>query len=52
MFLLRVSAHVLLDRQDYDKPIQAVLVEKTEWGCDYTFECIGNVQVGLCQLLA
>lgn len=30
---------------DYDKPIQAVLVEMTEWGCDYTFECIGNVQV-------
>lgn len=22
-----------------------VLVEKTEWGCDYTFECIGNVEV-------
>ena len=22
-----------------------VLVEKTEWGVDYTFECIGNVEV-------
>lgn len=32
--------------QDYDKPIQAVLVEMTEWGVDYTFECVGNVQVG------
>lgn len=31
--------------RDYDKPIQQVLVEMTEWGCDYTFECIGNVQV-------
>jgi hypothetical protein len=31
--------------QDHDKPIQQVLVELTEWGCDYTFECIGNVQV-------
>lgn len=30
---------------DHDKPIQAVIVEMTEWGCDYTFECIGNVQV-------
>jgi len=34
-----------LNPKDFDKPIQAVLVEKTEWGCDYTFECIGNVQV-------
>uniref|UniRef100_A0A7S0R9Y7 S-(hydroxymethyl)glutathione dehydrogenase n=1 Tax=Chlamydomonas leiostraca TaxID=1034604 RepID=A0A7S0R9Y7_9CHLO len=34
-----------LNPKDYDKPIQAVLVELTEWGCDYTFECIGNVQV-------
>jgi S-(hydroxymethyl)glutathione dehydrogenase/alcohol dehydrogenase len=22
--------------QDHDKPIQQVLVEMTEWGCDYT----------------
>ena len=22
-----------------------VLVEETEWGVDYTFECIGNVEV-------
>lgn len=22
--------------RDYDKPIQQVLVEMTEWGCDYT----------------
>eukprot|EP00200_Dunaliella_tertiolecta_P005609 CAMPEP_0202351294 /NCGR_PEP_ID=MMETSP1126-20121109/8000_1 /ASSEMBLY_ACC=CAM_ASM_000457 /TAXON_ID=3047 /ORGANISM="Dunaliella tertiolecta, Strain CCMP1320" /LENGTH=382 /DNA_ID=CAMNT_0048943389 /DNA_START=151 /DNA_END=1299 /DNA_ORIENTATION=+ len=34
-----------LNPKDFDKPIQAVLIEKTEWGCDYTFECIGNVQV-------
>lgn len=30
---------------DYDKPIQEVLVEKTDGGCDYTFECIGNVKI-------
>lgn len=29
--------------KDYDKPIQAVIVEQTGGGCDYTFECIGNV---------
>mmetsp|Transcript_22711 Transcript_22711/g.40206 ORF Transcript_22711/g.40206 Transcript_22711/m.40206 type:complete len:254 (-) Transcript_22711:475-1236(-) len=34
-----------LNPKDFDKPIQAVINEKTEWGCDYTFECIGNVQV-------
>jgi S-(hydroxymethyl)glutathione dehydrogenase/alcohol dehydrogenase len=22
--------------KDYDKPIQQVIVEMTEWGCDYT----------------
>lgn len=25
------------------KPVQEVLVEMTDGGCDYTFECIGNV---------
>ncbi|XP_055592557.1 alcohol dehydrogenase class-3 [Uranotaenia lowii] len=30
--------------KDYDKPIQEVLIEKTDGGLDYTFECVGNVQ--------
>lgn len=31
--------------KDYpDRPIQEVLVELTDGGLDYTFECIGNVQ--------
>lgn len=34
-----------INPRDFDKPIQQVIVEKTEWGCDYTFECIGNTQV-------
>lgn len=29
--------------KDYDKPIQQVLVEMTDGGLDYTFECIGNI---------
>lgn len=29
--------------KDHDKPIQEVLVEMTNGGLDYTFECIGNV---------
>lgn len=28
----------------YEKPIQEVLIEMTDGGLDYTFECIGNVQ--------
>lgn len=28
---------------DYKEPIQQVLIEKTDGGLDYTFECIGNV---------
>ncbi|XP_066305207.1 alcohol dehydrogenase class-3-like [Branchiostoma lanceolatum] len=29
--------------KDHDKPIQQVLVELTDGGLDFTFECIGNV---------
>lgn len=29
--------------KDYDKPIQQVLIEMTDGGLDYTFECVGNV---------
>lgn len=33
-----------INPKDYpDKKIQDVLVELTDGGCDYTFECIGNV---------
>ena len=31
--------------KDYDKPIQDVLVEMTDGGVDFSFECIGNVNV-------
>src|SRR5690606_11090811 len=34
-----------LNPEDYDKPIQQVIVEMTEWGVDHSFECIGNVDV-------
>ncbi|XP_033729385.1 alcohol dehydrogenase class-3-like [Pecten maximus] len=29
--------------KDFDKPVQQVIVDMTDGGCDYTFECIGNV---------
>ncbi len=30
---------------DYDKPIQDVIVELTDGGVDYSFECVGNVKL-------
>lgn len=32
-----------LNPNDYKQPIQQIIVEKTEGGADYTFECVGNV---------
>ncbi|XP_014231700.1 alcohol dehydrogenase class-3 [Trichogramma pretiosum] len=32
-----------INPKDYDKPIQDVLIEMTDGGLDYTFECVGNV---------
>src|SRR5690554_4998704 len=34
-----------INPKDYDKPIQQVIIEMTEWGVDHSFECIGNVEV-------
>jgi len=34
-----------INPKDYDKPIQEVLVELTDGGVDFSFECIGNVNV-------
>lgn len=31
--------------QDHDKPVQQVIVDMTDGGVDYSFECIGNVEV-------
>lgn len=40
-----LGATECLNPDDCKKPIQQVLVEKTDGGLDYTFECIGNVHV-------
>ncbi|ESN99130.1 hypothetical protein HELRODRAFT_95088 [Helobdella robusta] len=37
------ATHVI-NPANYNKPMQEVLVEMTDGGFDYTFECIGNVQ--------
>lgn len=34
-----------INPKDYDRPIQEVLVDLTDGGVDYSFECIGNVNV-------
>ncbi len=34
-----------INPKDYDKPIEEVIVELTGGGVDYSFECIGNVEV-------
>lgn len=41
----KFGATDFVNPKDYDKPIQAVMVEKTTWGLDYTFECVGNVNL-------
>lgn len=41
----KLGATDLVNPQDHNKPIQEVIVEMTDGGVDYSFECIGNVKV-------
>lgn len=41
----KLGATECINPQKYDKPIQEVIVELTDGGVDYSFECIGNVNV-------
>ncbi|WP_286222933.1 S-(hydroxymethyl)glutathione dehydrogenase/class III alcohol dehydrogenase [Marinobacter apostichopi] len=41
----QLGATDCVNPKDYDKPIQEVIVELTDGGVDYSFECIGNVDV-------
>jgi S-(hydroxymethyl)glutathione dehydrogenase/alcohol dehydrogenase len=41
----KLGATKCINPNDYDKPIQEVIVEMTDGGVDYSFECIGNVNV-------
>jgi S-(hydroxymethyl)glutathione dehydrogenase / alcohol dehydrogenase len=38
-----LGATDLVNPKDYDMPIQDVVVELTDGGVDYSFECVGNV---------
>ncbi|KXJ51317.1 MAG: S-(hydroxymethyl)glutathione dehydrogenase [Thalassospira sp. Nap_22] len=41
----KLGATDCINPKDYDKPIQEVIVELTDGGVDWSFECIGNVNV-------
>lgn len=41
----KLGATDCINPKDYDQPIQDVIVELTDGGVDYSFECIGNVDV-------
>lgn len=41
----QLGATECINPAEYDKPIQEVIVELTDGGVDYSFECIGNTKV-------
>jgi S-(hydroxymethyl)glutathione dehydrogenase/alcohol dehydrogenase len=41
----RLGATDFVNPKDYDQPIQNVIVELTDGGADYSFECVGNVEL-------
>ena len=44
-FARELGATDFVNPKNYDKPIQEVLVELTDGGVDYSFECVGNVNL-------
>lgn len=41
----QLGATDCINPKDYDKPIQEVIVDMTDGGVEFSFECIGNVDV-------
>lgn len=41
----KLGATDCINPLDYTAPIQQVLIDKTDGGVDYSFECIGNVKI-------
>lgn len=41
----KFGATEFVNPKNFDKPIQQVIVEMTEWGVDYSFECVGSTQL-------
>ena len=44
-FARSMGATECINPKDYDLPIQDVLVDLTDGGVDYSFECVGNVEL-------
>ncbi len=44
-FAKQMGCTDFVNPKDYDRPIQEVLVDMTNGGLDYTFECVGNVNL-------
>ena len=40
-----MGATEFLNPKDFSRPIHEVIIEKLDGGADYSFECIGNVDV-------
>jgi S-(hydroxymethyl)glutathione dehydrogenase/alcohol dehydrogenase len=40
-----LGATDFVNPKDYDRPVQDVIVDLTDGGADYSFECIGNTEV-------
>jgi S-(hydroxymethyl)glutathione dehydrogenase/alcohol dehydrogenase len=41
----QLGATDCINPKNFDKPIQQVIVDMTDGGVDYSFECIGNVNI-------
>jgi S-(hydroxymethyl)glutathione dehydrogenase/alcohol dehydrogenase len=41
----QLGATDVVNPNDYDKPLQEVIIEMTDGGADYTFECVGSVKL-------
>lgn len=44
-FARMLGATDFINPNDYDSPIQEVIVDITDGGADYSFECVGNVEL-------
>ncbi len=42
---MKMGATDFVNPNSSSKPIQQVILEMTEWGVDYSFECVGNVNL-------
>ncbi|MDC0505963.1 S-(hydroxymethyl)glutathione dehydrogenase/class III alcohol dehydrogenase [Candidatus Gracilibacteria bacterium] len=42
---MKLGATEFINSKDYEKPIQEVIVDMTDGGVDYSFECVGNVNL-------